>query len=217
MVDCKMPLKGLYAIIDRSISPDADLTALATDYLKGGAAILQLRDKNRNESFEARKNFRKTAEEILALKKDHNFLFIVNDDLEVAQEIGADGVHVGKDDTAVAECRKRLGKKLVGYSSHSLEEAIEASNAGADYVAFGAIYPTRMKGPDHPIQGIQKLNEVVRRLKVPVVAIGGIGRHNIKEVLATGVPMVAMISALAQPQMRDRTEETRFFQSLFGL
>lgn len=210
-----MKIRGLYAIVDMTSMPVGALCEaplqMTRDYLEGGAAIIQWRDKKRLESGEARQRFRKTAAEIASLKKDFQFIFIVNDDPDAALEVGADGVHVGKDDLSIEECRKKMN--LVGYSAHSIEEAIEASIRGAGYVAFGAIYPSPTKGPGHPIQGIGRLREVVTSLKVPVVAIGGIGRRNIKDVLATGVASVAMISALANAP--DRVEEARFFAKFF--
>lgn len=208
---------GLYAILDATASGGAPSAALACEYLEGGIRILQLRDKRRNVSEEARKAFRERAREIAALRRNCPFVFIVNDDVDVALEVNADGVHVGKGDASIEDCRRVLGlDKLVGYSSHSLEEALDAEKRGADYVAFGAIFSTSNKGPNHPIQGIGRLKEVVESLKVPVVAIGGVGRDNIKEVLATGVASVAMISALAGgPTPRDRIEDARFFTGLF--
>ncbi|HEX5035557.1 MAG TPA: thiamine phosphate synthase [bacterium] len=207
-------ISGLYAIVDSGVTPSADLAALAEDYLKGGAAVIQLRDKRRADSAERSRMFRETAGRIQSLKSRYDFLWIVNDDLQTALEIGADGVHVGKDDPPVGECRKILGPgKIVGYSSHAFEEAVEAERLGADYVAFGAIFPTPTKGPGHPVQGVERLREVVACLKVPVVAIGGINRDNVKDVLATGVHSVAMISALANA--KDRTVEARWFSRLF--
>lgn len=208
-----MKISGLYSIVDPSITPEAAPERLALDYLKGGAAILQLREKILASAGKQRL-FLEAARKISVLKKDYRFLFIVNDYLDIALEAGADGVHVGKDDPPIEECRRLLGPdRLIGYSSHSLEEAVEAEKRGADYVAFGAIYPTPTKGPGHPIQGSGRLKEVVQTLKIPVVAIGGIGRENIKEVLATGVPSVAMISALAGAG--NRIAEARFFATLF--
>ncbi len=109
----------------------------------------------------------------------------------------------------VIETRKRVGnKKIIGYSSHSLDEAIQAEAAGADYVAFGAIFPTKTKGPGHPVQGIEKLQTLVKTIKVPVVAIGGITQNNIREVLQTGAACVAMITALTQaPNVKIATQE----------
>lgn len=207
-----MSIKGLYAIVDAGVSSQQSLCDLALDYLKGGVSLIQLRDKKRKSSPETYQKFCETAFQIKQLQKDFSFQFILNDDLEIALEAGADGIHIGKDDISIEECRKKMGsQKIIGYSSHSLEEALEAEKMGADYVAFGAIFPTITKGPGHPVQGAEKLKKVVESLRVPVVAIGGIGRHNIKEVLATGVSCVAMISALARPASGDRIQEARWF------
>ncbi len=208
--------KGLYAIVDASFADGVPLPKLAEDYLRGGASIIQLRDKNRKSSKQTQQFFFETAQKITQLKNQFSFLFIVNDDPTIAREVGADGVHIGKDDASIAACRTILPKPfLIGYSSHSLEEAIDAEKRGADYVAFGAIYPTATKGPGHPVQGVEKLKEVVSRLSVPVIAIGGIGRHNIEAVLKTNVAGVAMITGLSKAA--NRVEETRYFHSLVDI
>lgn len=205
----RFKISGLYAIVDSGVSAGEDLVGLARSYLEGGVKIIQLRDKTSVADRLA------VAKRIAAFKKDFNFLFIVNDDLEVAKAVDADGVHVGKDDPSPEECRHVLGPgKIVGYSSHALEEAIDAEKRGADYVAFGAIFPTPTKGPGHPVQGLEKLRQVVEAVTIPVVAIGGIGRANIKDVLATGVHSVAMISALAKSV--DRPVEVRHFCRFFS-
>jgi thiamine-phosphate diphosphorylase len=204
-------VRGLYAIVDATISKGRDLVTLARDYVQGGAALIQLRDKGRMAPAERRR----VIEGVLNLKKDYKFLFILNDDVDLACEMPVDGLHIGKDDGAIASCRERLGpKKIIGYSSHSLAEAREAEQEGADYVAFGAIFPTATKGPGHPVQGLKKLENVVTLLKVPVVAIGGIGRATIDAVLKTGAPCAAMISALSEAS--DRVAETRFFAEKFS-
>ena len=210
-----MRLQGLYAIVDATTTQRmtaASLEDVARDYVRGGASVIQLRDKNRRQD---PVSFYKTAEAVAGLKKNHDFIFIVNDEPETARDVGADGVHVGQDDVSIEECRRILGpEKWVGYSSHSLEEAGEAEKRGADYVALGAIFPTPTKGPGHPVQGLEKLREAVQALRVPVVAIGGIGRPNLEDVLATGVVSVAMISALLRSA--DRVEECRFFSAAIG-
>ena len=195
------PIRGLYGIVDN--------VELAGSLLEGGARILQLRMKDRPAAEVA-----EVARSILRLKPRYDFIFVINDHLDLARELDADGYHGGKDDPPIDAARKILGPdKLIGCSSHSVEEAVEAETAGADYIAFGAIYRSPSKGHNHPVQGIKRLKEVVSRLAVPVVAIGGIGRDNIKEVLSTGVVSVAMISALANAP--DRVEEARFFAKFF--
>lgn len=201
---------GLYAIIGSHSCPELAPREIALKYLLGGVRILQLRMKGAAED-----RIFQTAREIMGLRELFNFRFIVNDSLVVAKEINADGYHGGKDDPSIEEARTVLGpRKWIGYSSHSVEEALEAERRGADYVAFGAIYPSPSKGHDHPVQGVDRLKEVVRRLRTPVVAIGGICRDNIKAVLSTGVSSVAMISALSGPGV-DTVNEVKFYSSLF--
>lgn len=196
---------GLYCIDDNSLAPDRDHVALARDFLAGGAKVIQLRDKTGSRL--------QAAQEIMKLKERFAFTFIVNDYVDVAMAVGADGLHVGADDMSIAAARRLLGpKKIIGYSSHSLEEAIRAEAQGADYVAFGAIFPTATKGPHHPIQGLKKLHELTRRIKIPVVAIGGIRRDNVRQVLEAGAKGFAMIAALTQAA--NIPEEVRWFANL---
>lgn len=204
-------LQGIYAIVDEGILAGENLVQVARDYLKGGIRLIQYRNKHRNASPEARQHYLKCAQDLGDLRQEIPFTYIINDDLEAFHLVKADGIHVGKDDFSIEECRKHIGSKIIGYSSHSFEEAVEAQKRGADYVALGAIYPTTTKGPGHPVQGLNKLERVVQALSVPVVAIGGIGRNNMEDVLKTGVAMVAMISSLARPVVKDRVAEARYF------
>ncbi len=192
-------IQGLYAIADNTFRPEWTPAAeLALEFLRGGCRIIQLRMKYVIPAEAGiHPDVLGNAEKIMSFKKKYDFIFILNDHVDLALEIGADGVHVGADDMPVTEVRKRVGDKmLIGYSSHFLEEAVAAEKAGADYVAFGAIFPTKTKGPGHPVQGLEKLRTVVEALKVPVVAIGGINRENFRKVQETGVAAVAMITAL---------------------
>ena len=201
-------LTGLYAILDLPSLAALSPFEVARDYLEGGIRIIQLRDKKRLESDASRKNFLEVAWGLKKLREKADFIFIINDDVEVAREVGSDGIHIGRDDPGIADCRKLLGEgKLVGFSSHSLEEALDAERQGADYVALGAIFPTQNKGPGHPIQGLEKLREVVQAVTIPVVAIGGIGETNIREVSRTGVAMAAMISGLSKSPDRVKTAQ----------
>ncbi|HKY63274.1 MAG TPA: thiamine phosphate synthase [bacterium] len=203
-------LEGIYALCDNSLNPARGHLELAKALLEGGAPILQLRMKGEKDSAK----IRRTAGAILELKSDYEFIFLLNDFVEIGRELPVDGVHVGQDDLAVEKARELLGPgKLIGYSSHSPAEAREAERRGADYVALGAVYPTATKGPGHPIQGLAKLKEVVAALSVPVVAIGGINRSNIGEVAQSGAAMAAMIGALTlAPNV---AAETRWFVEEF--
>ncbi len=205
------PIRGLYAIVDNTPAPHLSHREIAGRLLKGGAGILQLRMKG-----VARSVVREVAEEIVRLKGQHPFLFIINDHLEIVSEVNADGYHGGEKDPGIEEARRQLGPdKIIGHSTHSLEEGLLAQRQGANYIAFGAIFPTKAKGPEHPVVGVERLRHQVAALSIPVVAIGGIGRNNIKEVLATGVASVAMISALVGAA--DITGETKFLRRLIDV
>lgn len=204
------PIHGIYALCDTSQKLNLSHFELAQKLLTGGVEILQLRMKGDKDL----SRVRKVASSIKKLKKDFSFIFIVNDFVEIALEVGADGIHLGQDDLPLPQAREKVGHKvLLGYSAHSLEEATKAEQSGADYVALGAIFPTPTKGPGHPVVGMPMLKEVVGRLQVPVVAIGGIGRDNFEEVVSSGVNAVAMISALTNA--RNIKEEAEWFVKEF--
>ncbi len=155
------------------------------------------------------------AKKIIELKYKYDFTFIINDYVDVAAEVGADGVHVGANDLTIADVHNRIGKGFItGYSSHTIDEAISAEKMGADYIAFGAIFPTKTKGPGHPVQGIDKLKNLVETVKSPVVAIGGINRTNIDEVISTEVSSVAMITGITQAE--NIVEEVKWYTSKFS-
>ncbi len=199
-------IRGLYAICDNSFSTQYSHVELAQEILEGGCKILQLRMKNESNLSKVRE----TTQQIIHLKNKYDFIFILNDYVELAAALSVDGVHIGEDDLPIAVTRQIIGSdKIIGYSSHSLGEAMAAEKSGADYVALGAIFPTKTKGPGHPVQGLAKLKEVLQNLKIPVVAIGGITRKNIQTVLETGASAVAMITAISQA--KNVTESTRYF------
>ncbi|MBF0493086.1 MAG: thiamine phosphate synthase [Deltaproteobacteria bacterium] len=189
--------QGLYAICDISFSSHKSQHELAQQLLAGGAKILQLRMKNAKDL----NRVREQAQKILEEKKNYNFCFVLNDYVELALELGVDGIHVGENDLPVSEVRKIVGPQmLIGYSSHSIEEAKQAEAEGADYVALGAIFPTATKGPGRPVQGLEKLKEFVAQISIPKVAIGGITWDNLEGVLNTGVDAIAMITALSKAE-----------------
>lgn len=213
-------LVGLYAIADSEWNPCPTLACLVRQFLEGGSRLVQLRMKSSRVALArrclsggrraSRVEIYKTAQEIMSLKQRFDFTFIINDHADIAAEIGADGVHVGETDEPIEAIRKKFGPEfIIGYSSHSIEEAMRANDRGADYLAFGAIFPTRTKGPGHPVQGTELLNKLVRLVNVPVVAIGGIRRDNVAKVIMTGVSAVAMITALSEA--KDVVAETKWF------
>ena len=161
--------RGLYVVADpRFLPPDIDLLDYISALAHAGAPTIQLRMKDAPVA-----QVLETAKRVMKIRRKHRFFFVVNDHPEVARDVGADAVHVGKTDAVIAKARAIVGPDVViGYSSHSLDEAVVAAQAGADYVAFGAIFPTATKGEGHPVQDLQKLSDVVAAVSKPVVAIG---------------------------------------------
>ena len=188
-------IRDLYAICDNSLCPERSLEYLATELVQGGADVLQLRVKGQDDFTRQRREA--AAHFIMRLKAEYSFCFIINDDPALVLHLGADGVHVGADDPSVDACRRLLGpSKIIGYSAHAIDEAKAAAQSGADYVAFGAIFPSQTKGPEHPVQGLRRLRRLVRQISVPVVAIGGLNADNVASACASGARAVAMIQAL---------------------
>ena len=166
--------------------------------LRAGVAWVQYRDKNASR--------RKVYEEAIKLKDlagKHNAVFIVNDYSDIALAVDADGVHLGQDDLPVKETRKILGKgKIIGVSTLSIEQALEAEQAGADYLGFGPVFHTSTKDAGSP-RGIALLGEIKNKVSIPVVAIGGINLENIHSVLETGVDAVAVVSAILKGDIEE--------------
>lgn len=196
-------IQGIYVIADNSIVPHKTHLEIAKSSLDAGAKIIQFRAKNLD-----RRHFFKTAQSLARICESYNALLIVNDDLEIALEIGAGGVHLGADDLPIEEAKKQAPNLIIGRSTHSIEEAIIAEKAGADYVAFGAIFPTQTKGRPTPIQGIEKLKEVCAKVNKPIVAIGGIKRENLPQIRHAGASSAAFISEIVCAEsISDRVRE----------
>jgi thiamine-phosphate pyrophosphorylase len=184
-------LTGLYIIVDvASLKGRSPLNA-AEEAIKGGAKIIQLRDKEGS-----RRSFFQIALELQKLCRQHGVLFIVNDSLEIALAVDADGLNIGREDLPVTEARRFLPiNKLVGASASSVAEARLAQAAGADYLGVGSIYPTGTKA-DIAVVGLKLIREIKRNVKLPVVAIGGIDKNNISAVMKAGADAAAVISAV---------------------
>lgn len=181
----------LYAIADPSCSRGRVLDEMVSSAIEGGATVVQLRDKTASA-----KRFLGEAKALSSLARTLEVPFIVNDRVDVALASNADGVHLGQEDLPCSEARRLLGSgKLIGVSAHSLQEAREAEQQGADYISLGKIYPSVTKTEGTTI-GLSALREVVAAVHLPVVAIGGIGLANLKEVFEAGAAGVALISGL---------------------
>lgn len=181
----------LYAITDRHWLNGKTLYSQVELALKGGATMIQIREKDLDENA-----FLKEAEQIQSLCAKYCVPFIVNDNVELAVKIGADGVHVGQSDMAAKDVRALIGKdKILGVSAQTVEQALEAQKCGADYLGTGAIFPTGSKD-DALVLGVQTLKEICSAVNIPVVAIGGISKNNILELKQSGIAGVSVISAI---------------------
>ena len=199
---------GLYAIADTELlTPERFLPAVQAA-IDGGARLVQYRDKT------ARGHAGYPLEKTRALCRDRDALFIVNDDVELAHAVDADGVHLGRDDASLAAARDRLGPRaVIGVSCYDdLERALAAASAGCDYVAFGSFYPSPTK-PHAVRPPIELLTAARGRLRVPIVAIGGITPENGAALIAAGANALAVIGGLFQAP--DIAAQARRYAALF--
>lgn len=185
-------MRGLYVITDTERQQGAALVFAVAAAIRGGARIVQYRDKSTDS---ARRLAEATA--LCRLCAEHQILFLINDDVSLAEAVGAGGVHLGRDDHAIAAARARLGADaVIGASCYdSLALAREAVTAGADYVAFGAVFPSQIK-PDAPRVPLDVFRQAKDALGVPLCAIGGLSPDNAPDVLSAGADMLAVISAV---------------------
>ena len=195
-------IHGLYAITDPALIPDRQLLPAAEAALRGGARLLQYRDKTATPE-----QRRQRAAQLQALCRQHGALFLVNDDPALAADIDADGVHIGQSDGGIARARRLLGPgKIIGVTCHSdLTLAEQAAAAGADYVAFGRFFPSRTK-PQAPPADPAILDRARQRLTIPLVAIGGIDPSNGAQLLKWGADALAVIHALFSDPAPDQVE-----------
>lgn len=181
----------LYAVTDRSWLNGRKLSEDVKKALEGGATIVQLREKELSEE-----EFLKEALEIKKVTDQYKVPFIINDNVKIAKECGADGIHVGQDDTSILEVRKILGDDIIiGASAHNVEEALKAQKEGADYLGVGAVFGSQTKTNVCKMPN-ETLKAICEAVTIPVVAIGGITKENISLLQGTGIDGVAVVSAL---------------------
>jgi thiamine-phosphate pyrophosphorylase len=188
----RLDLPKIYPITDTQLSGLSHAEQVAR-LIEGGASLIQLRDK-----ISPPREFYRQAAAALQIARDHGARLIINDRVDIALALKADGVHLGQTDVPVAAARHLLGKEaIIGFSTHNAEQARLAMALPADYLAFGPIFPTRSKHNPDPITGLTALAEVVRiKGSRPLVAIGGIKVENVLEVLKVGADSVAVIAEL---------------------
>ncbi len=202
----------LYAVTDRSwLKPGETLAEVVETLLKAGVTCVQLREKEAEDAF-----ILQEAQELKALCHRYGVPFLVNDRPDLAQAVGADGVHVGQEDTGLTEARNLLGPNaLLGGSAHTVEEALAAQAAGADYLGCGAVFGS---GTKHNVSQmpLETLTAICQAVDIPVVAIGGVSLDNLPLLADTGIAGVAVISGLFAAD--DKTEAAQaFLRQLEGL
>lgn len=195
----------LYAVTDRSWLNGRTLYEQVEDALKGGATFIQLREKKLDKE-----DFLKEAIEIQALCRQYHVPFVINDDVDIALQMDADGVHVGQSDMEVGDVRAKLGlEKIIGVSAQTVEQAMLAEQRGADYLGVGAVFPTGSKDDADDVSH-DTLQAICEAVQIPVIAIGGISKNNVLQLKGRGICGIAVISAIfAQPDIKAAAEELK--------
>lgn len=186
----KKNIKGLYLILDQQFSKK-DIVSVAKEAVEAGVDIIQYREKVLSKD-----DTLAIAEKLRKITKDAGVTFIINDDPSLALDVDADGVHLGQEDIPVNSARKILGKdKIIGISTHNMEEVTEAKKLDVDYIAFGPVFqsPTKMVTSPHGIEGLKQIRASIA---IPLIAIGGINHENASAVINTGADGIAIISAI---------------------
>lgn len=182
---------SLYLVTDRNCLGNKELAATVEQAIRGGATIVQVREKNLSSL-----EFFQEASRIKSITDKYGIPLIVNDRADIALAVDAAGLHIGQDDLPLVVARKLLGpNKIIGVSAATLEEALLAQEQGADYLGVGAIFPTNTKD-DADSVSLSALKFIKEQVRIPVVAIGGINGNNIQAVMETGIDGVAMVSAI---------------------
>jgi thiamine-phosphate pyrophosphorylase len=197
-------LPRLYAVIDPMHTNGRSSLAVAAELLAAGVRLIQIRDKKASSG-----ELYSNAQQLVECVHRVGGTFIINDRADVARAMDADGVHVGQDDLPVESARSLLGPdKLIGYSTHVLDQVREADLTSADYIAFGPIFPTTSKENPDAVVGLEGLREARKATRKPLVAIGGITLENARAVIEAGADSVAVIRALVGvPDIRKSAEE----------
>jgi thiamine-phosphate pyrophosphorylase len=187
---------SLYLITDRMQTAGRMLPAVVADALRGGLRAVQLREKDLTgcDLFEL-------ASELRTITRECGAKLLINDRIDIALAVGADGVHLGKAGIPVAVARRILGSdQLIGYSAHGVAEAQQAECDGADFVTFGPVYATPSKAIYGEPLGLELLSEVAQNLTIPVFALGGVKKTTVQELMAVGARGIALISAVIAAQ-----------------
>jgi len=204
MKNNNIPLEGLYCIITEQFCGGRTAVETASELIKAGVKIIQYREKDKS-----RRGKYLDCVKIRELTKTAGVCFIVNDDVDIALAVKADGVHIGQDDMPLEAVRTLVeGKMMIGLSTTCPKEALDGVAKGADYIGVGPIYPTQTKAS--VAVGLEYLDFVAKNIKIPFVAIGGIKLHNLDEVLRHGARCVSLITEIVSfPDISERVNKVR--------
>lgn len=205
MINCSEKELLLYAVTDRHWLGEETLYDQVKKALDGGATFVQLREKNLD-----REDFLAEAKEIQKLCREYGVPFVINDEVSIAKDIYADGVHVGQSDMEAMDVRKILGPdKILGVSAQTVEQAVIAEKHGADYLGVGAVFTTGSKDDADDVSH-ETLKAICEAVSIPVIAIGGITKDNVAELAGSGICGVAVISAIfGQKDIQKATAELK--------
>ncbi|MFC1709023.1 thiamine phosphate synthase [Candidatus Omnitrophota bacterium] len=199
-------MKGYYFITDAKISRSGNISDVE-DAVAAGVEVVQYRDKN--------KSAKEMKEEALVLRQIcKDITFLINDRIDIAIAVGADGVHLGNEDLSYSKARELMGNyRIIGLTVHSLKEALEAQSVGADYLGVSPIFSTTTKPNAGAPAGVELIKEIKKRILIPIIAIGGITLANAPEVVESGADGLCAISAVITSS--DVKAEIGKFQTLF--
>lgn len=198
----------LYLVTDRDILKGRDLKKVLEEAILGGTTLVQLREKNVSS-----KEFYEIAKDIKVITDKYNIPLIINDRVDIALAVNAEGIHIGQKDLPANIVRKIIGEdKILGVSANTIEDALKAQRDGADYLGVGAIFPTNSK-KDAESTSIETLKEIKNAVNIPIVAIGGINENNVQKLKETTIDGIAVISTILEKEdVKKACEElTGFF------
>ena len=199
---------SLYLCTDRSIMSDASIEECVEKSLKGGVSVVQIREKDCSG-----KEFLQIAKSVKEITKRYNVPLIINDRVDVAIAVGADGVHVGQDDLPCTIVRSMVGEDMIiGVSASSLTEALKAQQDGADYIGVGAMFATDTK-TDAKVVTMEELDRIRREVSIPIVVIGGINKTTLPDFIGKGIDGIAVVSAIVS--QNDVESAARELKSMF--
>ncbi|MHB8882616.1 MAG: thiamine phosphate synthase [Thermodesulfovibrionales bacterium] len=191
-----MDISGICFITDRTYC-DLPVTDMVAVVLKAGIRFIQYRDKDRT-----RRELYEEAVKLRELTRGFNATLIINDHADIALAVGADGVHLGQDDLPLREARRLMGSRIIGISTHSLEQARKAEGGGADYIGFGPVFHTTTKDAGAP-KGLDNIRLIKQNVSIPVVAIGGINSDNIVSVFDAGADAAAVATGICRGNIKE--------------